>query len=168
MAPRPYWKGYLKVALVNCPVTLSPVASDASKIRFHTINRATGNRVETRYIDAETGKPVDPEDEVKGYEIGEDKPEEVRARPETDAQGAPGRQSGVDLRRAPQKRRGREKETLIRTGTWRHPPRARRVGSGIMIKRGTFSPRKSLKRHLTLRMAGSIRPPIRELPWRPN
>jgi DNA end-binding protein Ku len=73
MAPRPYWKGYLKVALVNCPVTLSPVASDASKIRFHTINRATGNRVETRYIDAETGKPVDPEDEVKGYEIGEDK-----------------------------------------------------------------------------------------------
>lgn len=73
MAPRPYWKGYLKVALVNCPVTLSPVASDASKIRFHTINRATGNRVETRYVDSETGDPVEPEDEVKGYEIGEDK-----------------------------------------------------------------------------------------------
>jgi DNA end-binding protein Ku len=73
MAPRPYWKGYLKVALVNCPVTLSPVTSDHRKIRFHTVNRETGNRVESRYVDSETGDPVEPEDEVKGYPIGEDK-----------------------------------------------------------------------------------------------
>ena len=72
MAPRPYWKGYLKVALVNCPVTLSPVGSDQDKIRFHTLNRATGNRVESRYVDSVTGEPVDPEDEVKGYPTGDD------------------------------------------------------------------------------------------------
>lgn len=73
MAPRPYWKGYLKVALVNCPVTLSPVGSDQAKIRFHTINRATGDRVESRYVDSETGAPVEPEDQVKGYPIAEDR-----------------------------------------------------------------------------------------------
>jgi Ku protein len=37
-------------------------------VRFHTLNRATGNRVHARYVDAETGKPVDDEDQVKGYE----------------------------------------------------------------------------------------------------
>lgn len=40
----------------------------AEKVRFHTLNRATGNRVHARYVDAETGKPVDEEDQVKGYE----------------------------------------------------------------------------------------------------
>lgn len=72
MPPRPFWTGYLKVALVTCRVTLMPAASDADRIRFHTMNRATGNRVESRYVDSRTGDPVAPEDEVKGYEIGED------------------------------------------------------------------------------------------------
>jgi DNA end-binding protein Ku len=45
-----------------------PATSEAEKVRFHTLNRATGNRVHARYVDAETGKPVDDEDQVKGYE----------------------------------------------------------------------------------------------------
>ena len=69
MAPRPYWSGTLKVALVTCAVTLSPVTPRRGKMRFHTINRATGNRIESRYVDAETGAPVAPGDEVKGFEI---------------------------------------------------------------------------------------------------
>ena len=40
--------------------------------RFHTLNRETGNRVVSQYVDAETGKPVDEDDEVKGYQRGED------------------------------------------------------------------------------------------------
>lgn len=71
MAPRPYWKGYLKLSLVTCPVSLTPARSEHEKIRFHTINSETGHRVRSRYVDAETGKPVDEEEEVKGYEVEE-------------------------------------------------------------------------------------------------
>ncbi|KQY17446.1 Ku protein [Rhizobium sp. Root73] len=70
-AVKPYWKGYLKLSLVTCPVALSPATSDTEKVRFHTMNRATGNRVASRYVDSLTGKEVDPDDQVKGYERGE-------------------------------------------------------------------------------------------------
>lgn len=68
MAARTYWKGYLKLSLVTCPVAMSPATSESEKVRFHTLNRDTGNRVVSRYVDAETGKPVDPDDQAKGYE----------------------------------------------------------------------------------------------------
>lgn len=72
MAPRSFWKGYLKLSLVTCPVTMAPAISDAEKVRFHTLNGSTGNRVVSRYVDAVTGKAVREEDEVKGYPRGED------------------------------------------------------------------------------------------------
>jgi DNA end-binding protein Ku len=68
MAPRPSWHGFLKLSLVTCPVAMMPATSEAEKVRFHTLNRATGNRVHARYVDAESGKPVNDEDQVKGYE----------------------------------------------------------------------------------------------------
>lgn len=71
MAPRPYWKGYLKLSLVTCAVSLTPATTDREKVRFHTVNAETGNRVRSRYVDAETGKPVADEQEVRGYEIEE-------------------------------------------------------------------------------------------------
>ena len=55
MAPRSFWKGYLKLSLVTCPVAMVPAVTESEKIRFHTLNRATGNRIESRFIDAETG-----------------------------------------------------------------------------------------------------------------
>lgn len=67
MAQRSFWKGYLKLSLVTCPVAMMPATSDAEKIRFHTLNSKTGNRVEARYVDAETGKAVKDGDQVKGY-----------------------------------------------------------------------------------------------------
>ena len=67
MAPRPFWKGYLKLSLVTCPVALTPATTDADKVRFHTLNRKTGNRVVSRYVDAATGEPVDEDAEAKGY-----------------------------------------------------------------------------------------------------
>lgn len=73
MAPRSFWKGYLKLSLVTCPVAMMPATTETDKVRFHTLNRATGNRVESRYVDAQTGEPVDPEDEVKGYPSAEDR-----------------------------------------------------------------------------------------------
>lgn len=72
MAPRIFWKGYLKLSLVTCPVAMMPATSDAGKLRFHTLNAKTGNRVMSQYVDAVTGKPVAEEDEVKGYPRGED------------------------------------------------------------------------------------------------
>ncbi len=71
MAPRSFWKGYLKLSLVTCPVAMAPATSDNEKVRFHTLNRKTGNRIVSQYVDSVTGKAVDEDDEVKGYERGE-------------------------------------------------------------------------------------------------
>lgn len=71
MATRIFWKGYLKLSLVTCPVAMTPATSEDEKVRFHTLNRATQNRVVSRYVDSVTGRPVDQDDEVKGYERGE-------------------------------------------------------------------------------------------------
>ena len=70
MAARANWKGYLKLSLVSCAVALYPATSSSSRVRFHTINRPTGNRVKRQFIDPETGEPVETEDQVKGYEVG--------------------------------------------------------------------------------------------------
>ena len=37
------------------------------------MNRDTGDRVESRYVDAVTGKPVAEADQAKGYEVGDDR-----------------------------------------------------------------------------------------------
>src|SRR3984957_15187346 len=71
MAPRSFWKGYLKLSLVTCPVAMTPATSENEKVRFHTLNRKTGHRVVTQYVDVVSGKPVGEEDEVRGYERGE-------------------------------------------------------------------------------------------------
>jgi DNA end-binding protein Ku len=68
---RPYWKGYLKLSLVTCPVNMSPATSESEKVRFHTLNKETGNRVVSQYIDSVTGKPVKDGNEAKGYARGE-------------------------------------------------------------------------------------------------
>jgi DNA end-binding protein Ku len=71
MASRTFWKGYLKLSLVTCPVAMMPATSEAEKVRFHTLNRKTGNRVVSRYVDSVTRKPVGEGDEVRGYQRGE-------------------------------------------------------------------------------------------------
>jgi DNA end-binding protein Ku len=71
MESRSFWKGYLKLSLVTCPVAMIPATSQSEKVRFHTLNRKTGNRVLSAYVDAISGKPVEEEDEVRGYQRGE-------------------------------------------------------------------------------------------------
>lgn len=66
-----FWKGYLKLSLVTCPVTMQPAVTDAGRVRFHTINRKTGNRVQRQYADAVTGKRVAEEDQARGYPQGD-------------------------------------------------------------------------------------------------
>ena len=50
MAPRAYWKGYLRLSLVSCPIQLFPAASEREKVRFHQLNRETGNRIRYRKV----------------------------------------------------------------------------------------------------------------------
>ena len=71
MAPRPAWKGYLKLSLVTCAVELTNVVTHAEKVSFRVLNRKTGNTVKRIYIDSETAEPLDEDDEIKGYEIGD-------------------------------------------------------------------------------------------------
>ena len=70
MAPRPYWKGYLKLSLVSCPIALSPATSSSEKISFRQVNKATGNRIRYKKVDSETDEEVTSEDIGKGYEVG--------------------------------------------------------------------------------------------------
>lgn len=70
MAPRPYWKGYLKLSLVSCAISLYPAASSSERVSFNRINKKTGHRLKQMNVDAETGEPVDKEDIGRGYEIG--------------------------------------------------------------------------------------------------
>jgi DNA end-binding protein Ku len=66
---RPYWKGYLKLALVSCPIALHVACSTAERIAFRQINKATGNRLRQQLIDEETREPVAPEHKGRGYEV---------------------------------------------------------------------------------------------------
>jgi Ku protein len=81
---RAYWKGYLKLSLVTCPVALYPASSQAEKTHFHQINRKTGNRLRQQMVDEETGRVVDQDSKGRGYEISNGKyvaiePEEIKA-----------------------------------------------------------------------------------------
>jgi DNA end-binding protein Ku len=84
VAPRAYWKGYLKLSLVSCPIALYPATSEREKISFHQLNKETGNRIRYKKIDAETGDGVDNASIIKGYELAkgeyiELEPEELEA-----------------------------------------------------------------------------------------
>jgi DNA end-binding protein Ku len=70
MAPRAYWKGYLKLSLVSCPIALYPASSSSERVSFNRINKKTGNRLKQQLVDSETGEPVEREDVGRGYEIG--------------------------------------------------------------------------------------------------
>ena len=54
MAPRPYWKGYLKLSLVSCAVALFPATSRSERISFHWLNRESGNRLRQLMVDSDT------------------------------------------------------------------------------------------------------------------
>jgi DNA end-binding protein Ku len=69
MAPaRPYWKGYLRLALVTCPVALYSGTSSTERVSFRQVNKKTGNRLRQQLVDEVTRQPVEGEDKGRGYE----------------------------------------------------------------------------------------------------
>jgi DNA end-binding protein Ku len=84
MAPRAYWKGFLRLSLVSCPILLYPATTEREKVRFHQLHKQSGNRIRYKKVDAETGHEVEQDDIVKGYEASkghyiELEPEELDA-----------------------------------------------------------------------------------------
>ena len=65
---RPYWKGYLKLALVSCPIALYSAASSSERVAFRQINKKTGNRLRQQLVDEVTREPVESQDKGRGYE----------------------------------------------------------------------------------------------------
>jgi DNA end-binding protein Ku len=72
MAPRSNWKGYLKLSLVSAAIAIYPATSSSEKVRFNTLNRATGNRLKRQMVDAVTEEVVESDAQVKGYAVGKD------------------------------------------------------------------------------------------------
>ena len=69
MAPaRPYWKGYLKLSLVSCPIALYTGTSSTERVSFRQINKKTGNRLRQQLVDEITREPVENQDKGRGYE----------------------------------------------------------------------------------------------------
>ena len=52
MAPRSNWKCYLKLSLVSASIAIYPATSSSEKVRFNTLNRATGNRLKRQMVDS--------------------------------------------------------------------------------------------------------------------
>jgi DNA end-binding protein Ku len=84
VAPRAYWKGYLKLSLVSCPIAMYPATSDREKISFHQIHKQSGARIRYKKVDADSGREVENGDIIKGYEFSKGEyievlPEELEA-----------------------------------------------------------------------------------------
>jgi DNA end-binding protein Ku len=66
--PRPYWKGYIKLALVSCPISLYTASSSSERVTFRQINKKTGNRLKQQLVDEVTRETVEVSDKGRGYE----------------------------------------------------------------------------------------------------
>jgi DNA end-binding protein Ku len=67
---RPTWSGSLRLALVTVPVQLYPAIRSGAHISFHQVHRPSGKRIRYQKIVPGIG-PVDTDDIVKGYDLGE-------------------------------------------------------------------------------------------------
>ena len=53
---RPYWMGYLKLALVSFPIALHAACSTSERSSFRRINTAAGNRLRKQLFDEENAR----------------------------------------------------------------------------------------------------------------
>ena len=124
MAPRAIWKGHLEIGQLVCPVALHAAASTSERVAFHIVNRKTGHRVRRVFVDAETGEPVERDDQAKGYETDRGKTvvveeeELAEAVPESDKtpRGSPRRPLRRPCRRVSGSAAGRANPTNVLPG----------------------------------------------------
>ena len=65
---RPFWKGYLKLSLVSCPIALHSGTTSNERVSFRQINKKTGNRLRQQLVDDITREPVEGNNKGRGYE----------------------------------------------------------------------------------------------------
>jgi DNA end-binding protein Ku len=70
--PRSIWSGAISFGLVNVPVKLYSAVSRKT-VRFNQLNGKTGNRIQQKRVDPETGDEVAYDDIVKGFELTKDR-----------------------------------------------------------------------------------------------
>ena len=95
VVPRPFWSGTIAFGLVSLPVSLFP-ANRGRQLSLKMVD-ADGTPLARRYFSEKTGKPLGPEDIVRGYKVDEDQyvlvdDEELEAL-------APEKSREIDLRR---------------------------------------------------------------------
>ena len=66
---RTIWKGALSFGLVNVPVGIYPATQDKS-IHFNQLEEGTSDRIRYKKVNERTGKEVDNDQIVKGYDVG--------------------------------------------------------------------------------------------------
>ena len=69
MAPRPTWKGYLKVSLVNIPVKVFPATESAASISFNQLHAECQTRIQQKKWCPHCDREVPISEIVKGYEF---------------------------------------------------------------------------------------------------
>jgi DNA end-binding protein Ku len=67
-AARAFWKGYLKLSLVSCPIALYTGTSATERVSFRQINKKTGNRLRQQLVDEVTRELIEGENKGRGYE----------------------------------------------------------------------------------------------------
>jgi DNA end-binding protein Ku len=77
------WSGAISFGLVNVPIKLYSAVSKKT-VRFHQLNGETGNRIQQKRVDPDTGEEVAYENIVKGFELTRDRyvvinPDELEA-----------------------------------------------------------------------------------------
>jgi DNA end-binding protein Ku len=66
--PRPIWSGTISFGLVSVPVRMFP-ATQSKELRFHFLDRRDMNPIGYDKVNKVTGKHVDPDDVIRGFEV---------------------------------------------------------------------------------------------------
>jgi DNA end-binding protein Ku len=92
--PRAIWSGSISFGLVNVPVKLYS-AVHHQDLSFHQFQEGTNARIRNKRVSEKTGREVDYDDIVKGYEVGKGK--YVMVDPDELAQFAPRATRTIDI-----------------------------------------------------------------------
>jgi DNA end-binding protein Ku len=69
MAPRPTWKGYLKVSLVNIPVKVYPATESSATISFNQLHEVCQTKIQQKKWCPHCEREITNDEIVKGYQV---------------------------------------------------------------------------------------------------
>ena len=91
---RSIWSGSVSFGLVNVPVSMYSATQD-STVHFNQFQKGTSARIRLKRVNEDTGREVDYEDIVKGYDLGDGK--YVIVTPEELESVEPGRSRTIEI-----------------------------------------------------------------------